>query len=658
MQEISSSNNRYADYLRMRILLLLLTISITIPLHADIVEDVFNRDRNLLAATRYNSLSKTDAAAQTLLTNINPQTPTTNPLLDLLASNILVENITANIAAEEWAEALYFSQPLEKNNDWVYIFHVKSPEGYIGALLATGNIRQEQTEDDITRYRRTDGLDSDVYYLTYGANNLALMSKNFAAITKAVKLYQDKDSATNGIMPQTSSDYTLLLHLNRYFQVNSRILPNLLSMIHYDLLRDLAGTTAKSDNILNLILNYLESTLKSLINEIAIIHFQANLQNDSIDLNTEMLIQYGGSLHYALSAYEKNSTPLRSFLPPDSVVLNNIRLWPEEYIQLLEGIGNLATSLNPKATDRETLKQAENILTLFQKADPIAIQQGVIAPQSNTSRSGPVAVSVITFSDSSVLSNLFTESRNILTTGEYSEFLAEKGIKLEIHNTPAGQSSQHTAINETTMLLRSTYFTLPDVFLARQYILSTLVNNNMITVVPLAPLTEDQYNNTRDFCLQVLNTTAATSRNSSNAPESLLLSTAQEHQKENTILNLTFNPLRYLQIIMQSEAVWPTPSPPNRLPIPWREFAQFFNSKEATTPPLNLTVNSNRTSLSFKLILPATTLTSLMQALLNLTPRRRVLNAQPILLPVYPTSRSHPGTCTICCRRDAEFVCC
>ena len=620
MQEISSSNNRYADYLRMRILLLLLTISITIPLHADIVEDVFNRDRNLLAATRYNSLSKTDAAAQTLLTNINPQTPTTNPLLDLLASNILVENITANIAAEEWAEALYFSQPLEKNNDWVYIFHVKSPEGYIGALLATGNIRQEQTEDDITRYRRTDGLDSDVYYLTYGANNLALMSKNFAAITKAVKLYQDKDSATNGIMPQTSSDYTLLLHLNRYFQVNSRILPNLLSMIHYDLLRDLAGTTAKSDNILNLILNYLESTLKSLINEIAIIHLQANLQNDSIDLNTEMLIQYGGSLHYALSAYEKNSTPLRSFLPPDSVVLNNIRLWPEEYIQLLEGIGNLATSLNPKATDRETLKQAENILTLFQKADPIAIQQGVIAPQSNTSRSGPVAVSVITFSDSSVLSNLFTESRNILTTGEYSEFLAEKGIKLEIHNTPAGQSSQHTAINETTMLLRSTYFTLPDVFLARQYILSTLVNNNMITVVPLAPLTEEQYNNTRDFCLQVLNTTAATSRNSSNAPVSLLLSTAQEHQKENTILNLTFNPLRYLQIIMQSEAVWPTPSPPNRLPIPWREFAQFFNSKEATTPPLNLTVNSNRTSLSFKLILPATTLTSLMQALLNLTP--------------------------------------
>ena len=35
-------------------------------------------------------------------------------------------------------------------------------------------------------------------------------------------------------------------------------------------------------------------------------------------------------------------------------ILNNINLWPEEYIQFIEGIGNLTTSLTTKTIDRET----------------------------------------------------------------------------------------------------------------------------------------------------------------------------------------------------------------------------------------------------------------------------------------------------------------
>lgn len=620
MRNLSMSKKRFFRINGTAVLLALLSLLCSVlPAQADIIEDVFNKDRNLLAVTRYPNLADTDAAAQTILTNINSLTPTTNPVLALLASNILVASLD-NIDAENWAETLYFSQPLEKNNDWVYIFHVKSPEKYIGALLGTGNIRQEQTEDNITRYRKTDGMDSQVYYLAYGENNLALISRNFAAVSKALALYQNENAAQHGIMPDDSADYSMILHLNRFFQANSRILPNLLSMMHYDILRDLAGTTAKTDNLLNLILDYLETSLKGLINEIAIIDLHANIKQDNIGVDTRMLIQYGGSLHYALSAYEPENTGFTSLIPDNSISLANISLWPEEYVQFLEGIGNLAGSLGSKAIDRDIIERSESIVTQFNQAAPLQIQQGVIAPDENNSRYGPVAVSVVKFRDDSVLSDLFTDIAGILTNGEYAEFLAEKGLKIEFRNDPLGQTDQNTAINEISLLLRSTYFTLPDVFLSRQYVIATIYNRHLITVTPLAPLTENQYQNTRDFCLQTLHSTINAVKNPQKSSNSLLLQTAEKSLRENTIFSLTFNPLRYLQTVMLAEAVWPTPSAPNRLPIPWREFSQYFNSRNADNPPLNITVNSDRTSLNMILTLPVSTLTALMQSLLNLTP--------------------------------------
>ena len=226
---------------------------------------------------------------------------------------------------------------------------------------------------------------------------------------------------------------------------------------------------------------------------------------------------------------------------------------------------------------------------------------------------------MITFKDVSKLPELLSESAEILTSGEYSEFLAEKGVKFEIINKAVGQTKLDTRINETEFLMGSTYFTLPDAFQKKQYILSTLVDNNLITVVPLAPLTDNQYNNTKEFCLEVIQTTANSSKNTEQV-DSMLSLVANANNKPETLLNLTFNPLRYLQVIMQSEAIWPTPSPPNRLPIPWRDFSQYFNSKEINTPPLNFTINSNRTSLKGTLLLPKSTLESLVQALLNITP--------------------------------------
>ncbi len=600
------------------LLIIILSVLTASSSYGGVIEDVFTKDRNLLAITHYNNLSTIDSLVQKTLAEINPQATPNNPVLSLLATEILIENIE-NIDADNWAEALFFSQPLEKNNDWVYIFHIKSPEKYIGSLLGTGNIRQEQTEDGISRYRKTDGLDSEVYYLAYGDNNLAIMSKNFGAVKKAVVLYTNNDTSKSGIIAKSDSDYTMTFHINRYFQANSRVLPNFLNMLHYDILRDLAGTTAKSTNILNLTLNYLETFIKSLISEIAIVDIKANLNGDNIVVNTELFIQYGGSLHYALSAYEPDNAKKAIRLPSDSIIINNVNLWPEEYIQFIEGIGNLTSSLTTKAIDNSTSEKASTISGLFQEVDPISIQQGIIAPESDFSRSGPVAISVLTFRDTSKLPKLLSESAAILTTGEYSEFLAEKGIKFEVSNNTIGQTKFNTTINQTEFSMSSSYFTLPDAFQKKQYILSTLLNNNLITVVPLAPLTEDQYNNTKDFCLKVIQRTAESSKNLEQ-DDSILSRVANKNNKPETILNLTFNPLRYLQIIMQSEAIWPTPSPPNRLPIPWREFSQYFNSKEVNTPPLNFTIDSNRTSLKGRLLLPKSTLESLIQALLNLAP--------------------------------------
>ena len=156
--------------------------------YGGVIEDVFTKDRNLLAVTHYNNLSTADSLVQETLAGINSQATPSNPVLSLLSTEILIENIE-NIDADNWAEALFFSQPLEKNNDWVYIFHIKSPEKYIGALLGTGNIRQEQTKDGISRYRKTDGLDSEVYFLAYADNNLAIMSQNFEAVKKKPVAY-------------------------------------------------------------------------------------------------------------------------------------------------------------------------------------------------------------------------------------------------------------------------------------------------------------------------------------------------------------------------------------------------------------------------------------------------------------------------------------
>ena len=197
------------------------------------------------------------------------------------------------------------------------------------------------------------------------------------------------------------------------------------------------------------------------------------------------------------------------------------------------------------------VKKANKISDLFQEVDPISIQQGVIAPEPASSKSGPVAVSVITFKDASKLPELLSESAEILTSGEYSEFLAEKGVKFEIINKAVGQTKLDTRINETEFFMGSTYFTLPDAFQKKQYILSTLVDNNLITVVPLAPLTNNQYNNTKEFCLEVIQTTARSSKNTEQV-DSMLSLVANANNKPETLLNLTFNPLRYLQVIMQS----------------------------------------------------------------------------------------------------------
>ncbi len=616
-----SGNYKVSSYLKIMLLIIIpLLFLTTVKARAEAIEDIFNNDRNLLAISRYNNLAAADTETQKILASINPQTPTTNPILALLASQILVANI-GDIDAQSWSEALYFSQPTEKSNDWVYIFHVKSPEKYVGSLLGTGNIRQELSEDNITRYRRTDGLDSEVYYLAYGTNNLAIISKNFDAVSKALDLYNDEKIGESGIIPDSDADYTMTIHLNRYFQANSRVLSNFLNMVHYDLLRDLAGTTAKEDNILNLILNYLEDTIKSLINEIAVIDIKAYLTGENVRFNTKFLIQYGGSLHYALSAYESRDNPIKSLLPPDSIILSNTNIWPEEYIQLIEGLGNLSKSLDKKNTNKNAAKKAENILTLFQKANPRVVQQGIIPPTSNTTRFGPTAVSVITLDNPDSIKEFFKECAAIFTTGDYSEFLAEKGLKLEIQQKPAGMTATGDEITESIFLMRSNYFTLPDAFLSKQYILSTFNGNKLITVSPLATINDTQYEETRDFCLQTLNNCVKSSN--ANAPDSNkspLITAATANNQPNTILNISLNPLRYIQVAMQAESLWPTPSPPNRLPIAWHDFSRFFNAKPAVAPPLNFTVNSDRTSINSQLIVPKTTLIELLQALLNLTP--------------------------------------
>ena len=584
------------------------------------IDSVFTQAPDLLAISHYNNIAQTDENTQKILNEINPQTPVTRPVLSLLSDNILIEDLK-DLDPDNWVEILYFSQPLEKSNNWVYVFHIKNHERYISSLLSTGNIRQEQTEDGITRYRRTEGIDFDVYYLTTASDNLIIMSENLNAVKKAKSLYQKVLSDKKGLLDNKIAEYSLLIHLNRYFLVNSRELPRFFNMLQRDILQDLAGATAKSDNILNLFLESLKESLQGLINEMAILELEADTAGEDVKLQANIEIQYGGSLHYALSAFEESEKNIINMLPEQSVILSELVFWNEEYIQMLEGIANLTNKLTNEITDNKAIARAEHILQLFQKVRPQRLQQGIIRPPANSNIYGPVAVSVITFEDASQVNELFSEISKIATIGDLAEFIAEQGIRLTTKVNKIETNTVNAPINEIEVSLRSTYFKLPETLAKKQYILSTTVGNHLLTAIPLAPLTQDQYLDARTFIMKTLKDTLTAVTDPHNNFNQALQMTARKYQKNNTIYSLCLNPLEYVQTIMQAEAVWPQPSAPNRLPIPWKEFSQFFNNKQADkSSAINLTINSEQTNIILTLHAPKKNIVELFKVLFNFNP--------------------------------------
>ncbi len=551
--------------------------------------DIFTRERSLIAAFRCENLQALNQNAYKVLAAFNPQTTLKNPVFDIVGELIFNSGLLA-INTNGWMEAAYYNLSQEKDNDWVYILHSGGEQDFVKAFQGLGDVLRESKEDGIIRFRQTNADYFYTFHVAFTGKDLIVISRSRAATDKARKLYAF--SGANGLMGEVKDkyDFNLRLHFSRFLLSYPRFLSSYIEDIRRDVLRDLAGSQAKLDNPLNLgLISGLES-IADILRELAVVGIAGRLAGDKIELKLDGVTRYGGSLHYALTNMPESKMSLAGTLPQEVDVFSCGKIWPELYSTVLSGFAATAQAAFGHKVGADGVKSANDFLNILKKSAPVEWASGIYDSPQASKNVGPVYVSVLEFKNPENLSALYESFYNLLTIGEVSELMAEKGIKFEVSFFEDGVTSQGQKIKGLEVSFRSMSFELPEEMGKPQWYTAVIKDKRLIVVTPAAPVNADQYRESEGFIKSVIGKVIAAA--DAAVDSSLRLSSTLNYDSTNaalgkeTFFGSSFSPLRYLQLAVKSQSVWPQPTKPNQLPIPWKSFSQEFSGFQPAAKPL------------------------------------------------------------------------
>ncbi|GHS90269.1 hypothetical protein FACS1894139_08120 [Planctomycetales bacterium] len=595
---------------------LLLAAIVFLALNASpgIAADTFAGDQSLLAAARCSSLRQANANLVALLKAVNPFYRNERPLLALFGEKIVNPHL-ANLAADHWVESVYFNLPNETG--WVWVFGVADEKKYVADLLARGDVRREIQELDITRYRLTGGERQTVFYLTFatpvGGHPLAFLGDGQNAVARARALYNNRPDGTLG---DARGDFAFAFH-NTRFQLNyPRALPDWLESFRQDLVADLAGVTAKPDNPLAVFLAQIMDGWTRAARNFATVAAQISLDDKTVVVAAQTTFQYGGNIHYALSAMPPRASPP----PPRAAVFAETVLWAELREQIWEGLGAALRQTFPPEKRDAIAAATARWYELLTAADWRHTAVGVV----DGGKSAPALVARLDFGKPELLPELWRETRELAHTGELAEALSETGIKWEIDvdETPeiiAGQNVWRARVGG-----RAQDFALPGILAETQRYLAAAVDGTLVLVAPAAPLTLNQYRDAEKHLLAVLTgeIAALTAPPSESSP-------SEERRNESPVKNRDVfftaagNPLRAALLALAAEAAYPQKGEPERLPIPWAAIYDEVKDRPAEAAPLTFSAAVQRNSLTVNLSVTFAALAELANAFLDFKEKSR-----------------------------------
>lgn len=579
-------------------------------------QDIFSYERNLVSVLHIKNYAKSNKDVVKFLSEINPNFENKRPLFFLL-EKLIYNSALKKVDTAGWVDALYFTQPLERENDWVYAFHVINRTEYVEALNRVGSIRLEEIKDGITQYRESTGVEYNVFYMAFPAPELAILSHNRAAVQKALSVYQKVSEA--GLFYDDDSDFVFSAHLNRYFLTNSRLVENFLEMSRKDLLRDLAGTTSKLDNPLNYALVSYFERLEKIIRELAVVKVSGNATESGIELSGEVDLQYSGNLHYAFLNFSSRGRSLAYQLPASAIAYADIKMWPEQYVQLLESIADTSAALLGGGISRDITKEAKELVALAKKIDPQENVSAIIMPSEDNKSVGPFNLSLMRVEDPVALKKFWKKFSSLISLSQLSELFAEKGIKFDIEVDQAGLMVSGVEVSRAKVHIRSSYFSPPGIFAKAQRYFVALHQDTLIMLSPSAPLNLEQYNEQEPYALDIISEVIAQLENPDAEP-ARVVKASEAVLADDNLFTAAASPLALVQAAMLSEAVWPQRKDANKLPVPWKLYAKQFFSFSDSDSVCSLVVRSKKTSAEFNLNLPLSSLKALAEACLNLKP--------------------------------------
>lgn len=574
----------------------------------------FAADQNLVAVVRCPSPARANDALVRLLRQLNPFYAGKRPLLDAMGPRLFNAGMQ-NIDTSAWAEAVRFAQPLEKDPHWTYIFNVTDERKYVADMLAMGNIRQEAQEKSITRYRRTGTAGEAVFYLVFlrdGGHRVAILGDNFAAVERARTLYLP---FLSGGLLDAPDDFSWVFHGTRFYLSDTQFLPQFFSMLQQDLTTELAGVTVKPDNPAALFLARGLRSLQRIVKEMAIIRGGLVLGGDSVRLAGSATLQYGGSLHYALSSMDARPGGLAEALPPETEAVAAGRLWPELSQQILERFGEAAQEIFPENERGKLAPPVKAWAELFARAELLETAVGIVPGQGNGC--GPLSVALLRWGHPEHLPELWRTLTQALDAGALAEALSEHGIKWETITAPDTENLRNKwTVYRTQTACRTLNFTLPGILAGTQRYLTALAGDTLVVVTPSAPLELDQYRVAEETMLRVM--TAALEN--LEAPKGARAGTLLRGLSAEAFFRAAAHPLTLAQLALQSEAVWPQPGETDRLPVPWGQYAEELRNFPAKQPPLEWRLESQKNALGFTCEIPNATLAECAAAFLDCRP--------------------------------------
>ena len=443
-----------------------------------------------------------------------------------------------------------------------------------------------------------------------GGEARAFLAESTHLVERARALYLPRAAA--GLLA-TKDDLAFAFHGTRFSIAYSQALPGFFHMLEQDLVAELAGVTAKPDNPLVLFLGKGLASLQQLAREMAIVRGGVALGDDGARASGSVTLQYGGSLHYALSAMPDRDGGLGALLPAAAQAATAGTLWPELSAQMLERLGEAAQAVFPEAGRARAAALGRDWAALFAKADLQATATGVVPGAGRLC--GPVAVTLMRWGDPTALPGAWAGLTKLLGEGPAAEALSERGVKWEIVTDAAPEAIDGKWLAwRTRVYCHPLDFSLPGIMAGTQRYLTALHGDTLVIVAPTAPLELDQYRVAEPHLLAVL---AGALRHLANPGAGAPPPPLAPLPGDGTFFRAAAHPLRLAQLALQSETVWPQPGEADRLPVPWGTYAEEFNQFPAKGAPVEFTLGNRKNQLCFSLTVPEATLAECAAAFLD-----------------------------------------